>query len=139
MSLDVLPGSASQPGEHELRAAPHRGATTQEVNHWRNRAKPQQGRASAADSTDCEISEHWVDRTVVVSVAGVVDMLTARRLEEAIRAGLAKEPVGLVVDFTAVEFLASAGMGILVAVHDEISLPASDVCVVAEGPATSRP
>ena len=96
------------------------------------------GAASAADSMNCEISERWVDRTVVVAVAGVVDMLTAPQLEQAIRAGLAKEPAGLVVDFSAVEFLASAGMGILVAIHDEI--PAGvNFCVVAEGPATSRP
>jgi anti-anti-sigma factor len=96
------------------------------------------GSTSAADSTNCEIDERWVDRNVVVSVAGVVDMLTAPQLEQAIRAGLAKEPAGLVVDFSAVEFLASAGMGILVAIHDEISSGVT-FCVVAEGPATSRP
>jgi anti-anti-sigma factor len=44
----------------------------------------------------------------------------------------------VVVDFSAVEFLASAGMGILVAVHDEVA-PNVKFCVVAEGPATSRP
>ncbi|TFV54583.1 anti-sigma factor antagonist [Mycobacterium sp. PS03-16] len=84
------------------------------------------------------MNEHWVDRTVVVSVAGVVDMLTAPQLEQAIRDSLAKEPAGLVVDFSAVEFLASAGMGILVAINDEIAAGVK-MCVVAEGPATSRP
>ena len=29
------------------------------------------GAGSAADSTDCQISERWVDRTVVVSVADI--------------------------------------------------------------------
>ncbi len=96
------------------------------------------GATSAADATNCEINEHWVDRTVVVSVSGVVDMLTAPQLEQAIRDSLAKEPAGLVVDFSAVEFLASAGMGILVAVNDEVSSNVK-MCVVAEGPATSRP
>jgi anti-anti-sigma factor len=93
---------------------------------------------TAAESTTCETTERWVDRVVVVSVAGVVDMLTAPRLEDAIRAAVAKDPSSLVVDFTAVEFLASAGMGILVAVHDELT-PKVNFCVVAEGPATSRP
>ncbi|MCK0174149.1 STAS domain-containing protein [Mycobacterium sp. 852013-51886_SCH5428379] len=96
------------------------------------------GATSAADATNCETSESWIDRNVVVSVSGVVDMLTAPQLESAIRAGLAQKPAGVVVDFSAVEFLASAGMGILVAVHDEVA-PDVKFCVVAEGPATSRP
>lgn len=94
--------------------------------------------ATSADATNCETNESWVDRNVVVSVSGVVDMLTAPQLESAIRAGLAQDPAGLVVDFSAVEFLASAGMGILVAIHDEVA-PNVKFCVVAEGPATSRP
>lgn len=94
--------------------------------------------ATSADATNCETNESWVDRNVVVSVSGVVDMLTAPQLESAIRAGLAQDPAGVVVDFSAVEFLASAGMGILVAIHDEVA-PNVKFCVVAEGPATSRP
>ncbi|MEV3905742.1 STAS domain-containing protein [Mycobacterium sp. NPDC050551] len=94
--------------------------------------------STATESTNCQTSERWVDRVVVVSVAGVVDMLTAPQLEDAIRKAVSQEPAGLVVDFTAVDFLASAGMGILVAVHDEVT-PKVTLCVVAEGPATSRP
>ena len=75
---------------------------------------------------------------MVVSVSGVVDMLTAPTLEQAIRAALDQNPTGLIVDFTEVEFLASAGMGILVATHDEAT-PDVSFCVVADGPATSRP
>ena len=93
---------------------------------------------AASESTTCATSEQWVDGIGVVSVSGVVDMLTAPQLEGAIRAAIGKKPGGLVVDFTAVEFLASAGMGILVAVHDEVT-PRVKFCVVAEGPATSRP
>jgi anti-sigma B factor antagonist len=80
----------------------------------------------------------WVGRVVVVSVSGVVDMLTAPTLEQAIRTALDQNPTGLIVDFTEVEFLASAGMGILVATHDEAT-PDVGFCVVADGPATSRP
>jgi len=93
--------------------------------------------STAADATNCETNERWIDRIAVVSVSGVVDMLTAPQLEGAIRTALGKEPAALVVDFTAVDFLASAGMGILVAINDEVG--AVKFCVVADGPATSRP
>ncbi len=74
----------------------------------------------------------------MVAPSGVVDMLTAPQLEAAIRTALARKPAGLVVDLTAVEFLASAGMGVIVAAHDEVEVGTS-LCIVAEGPATSRP
>ena len=74
----------------------------------------------------------------VVSVSGVVDMLTSPQLETAIDGALERQPTGMVIDFTDVEFLASAGMGVLVAAHDKAG---SEVAfsVVADGPATSRP
>ncbi len=53
-------------------------------------------------------------------------------------AALAKSPEGLVVDLTDVEFLASAGMGVLVAAHDAAP-EGIGIHIVAEGPATSRP
>jgi anti-sigma B factor antagonist len=94
--------------------------------------------AATPTATSCHIEEEWVGRVVVVSATGVVDMLTAPQLDQAMRSALDKKPAGLVVDFTDVEFLASAGMGVLVAIHDELT---SDTrfCVVADGPATSRP
>ncbi|KMO79954.1 Anti-sigma-F factor antagonist RsfB [Mycolicibacterium obuense] len=73
-----------------------------------------------------------------MAVSGVVDMLTSPQLESAIDAALAQKPSAVVIDFTNVEFLASAGMGVLVAAHDKAG---SEVAfsVVADGPATSRP
>lgn len=65
-------------------------------------------------------------------------MITAPQLEEGIKAALAKTPEGIIVDLTEVEFLASAGMGILVAAHDEAP-EGIGIHIVAEGPATSRP
>lgn len=86
----------------------------------------------------CVVSEEWVGRVAVLSVSGVVDMLTAPQLEEAITASLSKTPTALVVDLTDVEFLASAGMGVLVGAHDQ--LPENvKFAVVADGPVTSRP
>lgn len=68
----------------------------------------------------------------------MVDMLTSPQLETAIDSALEQKPGAVVIDFTDVEFLASAGMGVLVAAHDKAG---SDVAisVVADGPATSRP
>ncbi len=65
-------------------------------------------------------------------------MITAPQLEEAIHASFAKSPEGIVVDFTDVEFLASAGMGVIVAAHDAAP-EGVGIHIVAEGPATSRP
>ncbi len=93
---------------------------------------------NATKATTCILGEEWVGRVVVVSASGVIDMLTAPQLERAIRAALDQKPAGLVIDFTNIEFLASAGMGVLVAVHDEVT-PDTRFCVVADGPATSRP
>ena len=96
------------------------------------------GADGATAASNCVVTERWVDRVAVVSVSGVVDMLTSPKLETAIDVALGQQPAGVVVDFTDVEFLASAGMGVLVAAHDKAG---SDVTlrVVADGPATSRP
>jgi len=65
-------------------------------------------------------------------------MLTSPQLESAIDAALEQRPAGVVIDFTDVEFLASAGMGVLVAAQDKAG-PDVSLRVVADGPATSRP
>lgn len=65
-------------------------------------------------------------------------MLTSPQLETAINTALEQQPEGVVIDFTEVEFLASAGMGVLVAAHDKAG-SAVAISVVADGPATSRP
>ncbi|WP_256277880.1 STAS domain-containing protein [Mycolicibacterium grossiae] len=84
------------------------------------------------------MSERQIGDVAVVAPTGVVDMLTAPQLEEAIRSALGKKPNALVVDLTAVDFLASAGMGVIVAAHEEKD-DATTFSIVAEGPATSRP
>ena len=94
--------------------------------------------SGGAASSTCVVTETWVDRTAVVSVSGVVDMLTSPQLETSINAALDQRPAGVVIDFTDVEFLASAGMGVLVAAHDKAGSEVA-ISVVADGPATSRP
>jgi anti-sigma B factor antagonist len=94
--------------------------------------------ATATANTGCVIDEEWFGRTVVISTSGVVDMLTSPQLEASITASLKKDPAAIIVDLSGVEFLASAGMGVLVAARDKA--PAEmGFGVVASGPATSRP
>jgi anti-sigma B factor antagonist len=93
---------------------------------------------TTAANTGCVIAEEWFGRTVVISTSGVVDMLTSPQLEASITASLKKDPAAIIVDLSGVEFLASAGMGVLVAARDKA--PAEmGFGVVASGPATSRP
>ncbi|GJF09464.1 anti-sigma factor antagonist [Mycolicibacterium cyprinidarum] len=92
----------------------------------------------AASSSNCVVTERWIDRVAVVAVSGVVDMLTSSQLETAINGALDQKPSTVVIDFTDVEFLASAGMGVLVAAHDKAGSEVA-ISVVADGPATSRP
>ena len=96
------------------------------------------GKEGATSSSNCVVTERWVDRVAVVAVSGVVDMLTSPQLETAINRALEKQPAGVVIDFTDVEVLASAGMGVLVAAHDKAGSEVS-FSVVADGPAKSRP
>jgi anti-anti-sigma factor len=93
---------------------------------------------STAASTGCVISEEWSGRTAVISASGVLDMLTSPQLENSIATALKNSPTAIIVDLTDVDFLASAGMGVLVAARDKAS---ADIGfgVVASGPATSRP
>ena len=94
--------------------------------------------ASQPAASNCTIEQQRIGVIEVLSVAGVVDMLTAPELEQAIATAAKESPRGVIVDLGAVDFLASAGMGILVAAREE--LPESvRFAVVADGPATSRP
>ncbi|MFF0543890.1 STAS domain-containing protein [Nocardia thailandica] len=76
------------------------------------------------------------DGVTVLTVAGEVDLATAPALETALESVLAAKPEALVIDLTAVGFLASAGMATLVAAHQRAG--DTTVAVVADGPATSR-
>lgn len=89
-------------------------------------------------AASCTVEEKRIGDVSVVSVTGTLDMLTAPQLEAAIAAAAATAPQAVVVDLGSVDFLASAGMGLLVAAHGDLT-PAVRFAVVADGPATSRP
>ncbi|MCV7415542.1 STAS domain-containing protein [Mycolicibacterium litorale] len=84
------------------------------------------------------VEQSWVRRTVVLTVSGDLDMLTAPTLAEAIRSAARHAPTALIVDLSTVQFLASAGMTLLVTTQEELA-PSIRFGVVADGPATSRP
>lgn len=93
---------------------------------------------SQPDPAGCSVEETRVGEVCVVGVTGTVDMLTAPKLEEAINSAAKSSPSAVVVDLSAVDFLASAGMGVLVAAQEQLG-DAAQLVVVADGPATSRP
>ncbi|GFG62621.1 anti-sigma factor antagonist [Mycobacterium kubicae] len=90
------------------------------------------------DRTAFEVGNYQADGAAVLAVSGEVDMLSAPQLAEAISSALAAKPAALIVDLSKVEFLASAGMTVLVAAQSEV-VPPTRFAVVADGPATSRP
>ncbi len=92
----------------------------------------------SVDPTRFQVGKHQVDQAVVLTVSGEVDMLSAPQLSEALHTALATRPAALIVDLSKVDFLASAGMTVLVAAHDEV-VPPTRFAVVAHGAATSRP
>lgn len=86
----------------------------------------------------CTVETHCRERITVLSVSGTVDMLSAGALQDAADAALRDYPLTLIVDLTDVEFLASAGLSVLVAANEAAGSGVHFV-VVAHGPATARP
>ena len=84
------------------------------------------------------VAYHWVNRLVVITVTGEVDAVTAPHLSAAISEATAGSLAGVLVDLSEVDFLAAAGLGVLVATHDQVT-PSARFGVVADGPATRRP
>jgi anti-sigma B factor antagonist len=89
--------------------------------------------------TPLELAEHHDGEAVVLAAAGIVDMAAAPALADQVGAILRRRPSTLVVDFTGVTFLATAGMSVLMEANrkcDELAIPFR---VVAHGPVTSKP
>jgi anti-sigma B factor antagonist len=78
------------------------------------------------------------DGIAVLTVGGEIDLVTAPALEEAISGVVATGPAALVVDLSAVDFLASAGLKLLAATHEKMG-ESAQFAVVARGPTTRRP
>ncbi|MCC8929672.1 STAS domain-containing protein [Rhodococcus sp. I2R] len=85
-----------------------------------------------------DVTVHWRDDVVVVTVSGELDLVTAPQLSESVELVLGKSPAAVVVDLTNVSFLASAGMSLLASTHQKLNGSAG-FAVVADGPSTGRP
>jgi anti-anti-sigma factor len=83
-------------------------------------------------------SVSYDDGIAVLAIGGDVDLATIPAFQAAIADALSRRPTALIVDLSAVDFLASAGLQALVATHENVS-GAAAFAVVADGPATSRP
>ncbi|WP_233532485.1 STAS domain-containing protein [Antrihabitans sp. YC2-6] len=73
----------------------------------------------------------------VLTVSGTIDLATAATLRDAVDVAIGKARTGLIIDLSGVDFLASAGMTILVDARQRVADKA--FAVVADGPATARP
>lgn len=95
--------------------------------------------AALATRDQCRVVESRVSGIAILSVRGAVDMLSAPQLEAAICAARETAPVGLIVDLTEVDFLASVGMSVLIEAQEQAAATSLRFGVVADGAATSRP
>jgi anti-sigma B factor antagonist len=85
-----------------------------------------------------DVQATHVGSAVVLAVRGDLDALTAPNLAEAVRVALVDRPATLIIDLSELEFLASAGMSVLVGAH-EAAGTTTRFGVVANGNSTSRP
>ncbi len=87
----------------------------------------------------CSVTTNWIPRNVVVvAISGDLDMATAPEVADAIQSAVEHGPAALIVDLSRVQFLASAGINLLISLHRDL-LPSRRFGIVADGPATSRP
>jgi anti-sigma B factor antagonist len=91
---------------------------------------------SAADAISTSVERR--EGITVLLVDGVVDLATSPPLEELVTELIDENPNALVIDLTAVSFLASVGLRILAETHERVG-GAGKFAVVATGPVTARP
>jgi anti-sigma B factor antagonist len=96
-----------------------------------------EGRPLSSDDVISTAIERRDDVTVL-TVDGVVDLATAPALEDLLAELLEDGPGGVVIDLTAVTFLASVGLRILAETHERLG-GSRRFAVVASGPVTARP
>lgn len=85
-----------------------------------------------------EITSERIGDAIVLNIRGEVDLATSSELAHHIEKAVTESPVAVVVDLSAVSFLASVGMSVLVSARRRACCSTALV-VVASGPATTRP
>jgi anti-sigma B factor antagonist len=91
---------------------------------------------STADALSTSVERR--DGITVLLVDGVVDLATSPPLEQLLAELIDERPQALVMDLTAVSFLASVGLRILAETHERAG-GTGKFAVVASGPVTARP
>ena len=100
---------------------------------------------SAADDTHSAFGDllrvhtSVIDGIVVLSVAGELDVSTAPKLDHAITRGITGPLAGLIVDLSNVNFMASAGMSVLLEGDSTAKTVSKWFGVVANSRVTQRP
>jgi anti-anti-sigma factor len=100
--------------------------------------RPSRPRDAGGDWSFLTITVEHLGRTLVLAVAGEIDLDTSPSLESALQQAAAAKPPAMVVDLSAVRFLACAGLSVLVVAQQKAR---GHTClrVVAGNRATSRP
>jgi anti-anti-sigma factor len=73
--------------------------------------------APGAEDNMATVAVRHLPDTIVLTVAGEIDMMTAPALEDAVRRSLTERPANLVIDLTGARFFSSAGIAVLVLAH----------------------
>jgi anti-sigma B factor antagonist len=97
------------------------------------------GHAQVSDSSRFGVTRRREADAVVLEVSGAVDEVTAPSLATDLDVVLLSEPPLLVIDLTAVEFMSSAAMNLLIETQRLTAATTTNVRVAADGTATSRP
>ena len=79
------------------------------------------------------------DGAVVLSVSGEIDAATASVFDAAVAAALAEDPLMLIIELSAVTFMGSVGLRILLSTKEETGNNFADFAVVAHDKAILRP
>jgi anti-anti-sigma factor len=87
-----------------------------DVNGFGGADSANSAEVGASDQAPIVTVRHLGD-TIVLTVAGEIDMLTAPALEHATRESLVEHPARLVIDLTGAQFFSSAGIAVLVLAH----------------------
>ena len=96
------------------------------------------GRPPVSSARYSVTTEVHADYTVLI-LAGVIDMASAPHVADEVGAALRSRPRLLIFDLSAVTFLATTGMSILIEAHRRCHELSLDCRVVAHGRVTLRP
>jgi anti-sigma B factor antagonist len=99
------------------------------------------GKAPPVSEPALHVSYETIADTVVARVTGEVDMRNAPELRSQLETACAKaRPLQtVVVDLTGVSFLGSAGLSVLLDIHERCHLRRTPLAVVATTPGVLRP